>query len=136
MEMKKVVTRIPAILLLSGLFAITTLAQTSAQEIAANSRLQLSEVQLRQAELQARSEQLEEDLKAENIERSVAGIGSTHPERLRELRRRQLEITRARVRIELDELDRNQTCLDAAIGKADTVAYWQSAGIAIGNLQG
>jgi len=136
MEMKKVVTRIPAILLLSGLFAITTLAQTSAQEIAANSRLQLSEVQLRQAELQARSEQLEEDLKAENIERSVAGIGSTHPERLRELRRRQLEITRARVRIELDELDRNQTCLEAAIGEADTVAYWQSAGIAIGNLQG
>ncbi len=134
--MKKVVTRIPAILLLSGLFAITTLAQTSAQEIAANSRLQLSEVQLRQAELQARSEQLEEDLKAENIERSVAGIGSTHPERLRELRRRQLEITRARVRIELDELDRNQTCLEAAIGEADTVAYWQSAGIAIGNLQG
>ena len=42
--MKKLVNRIPAILLLSGLFAITTLAQTSAQEIAANFRVQLSEV--------------------------------------------------------------------------------------------
>ena len=99
---------------------------------AANLRLQLSEVQIRKAEAQALDEQLEEDLRPENIERSFAGIGSTHPERLRELRRRQLEITRARVRIELDEIDRNQTCLEAAIGEADTVAYWQSAGIDIG----
>jgi len=123
-------------LLLSGLFATTILAQTSGKEAAANLRLQLSEVQIRKAEAQALDEQLEADLRPENIERSFAGIGSTHPERLRELRRRQLEITRARLRIELDELYRNQTCLEAAIGEADTVAYWQSAGIAIGNLQG
>jgi ribosome biogenesis SPOUT family RNA methylase Rps3 len=119
-------------LLLSGLFATTILAQTSAKEAAANLRLQLSEVQIRKAEAQALDEQLEEDLRPENIERSFAGIGSTHPERLRELRRRQLEITRARLRIELDELARSQTCLEAAIGEADTVAYWQSAGIDIG----
>ncbi len=127
--MKRLVTGIPAILLLSGLFAITTLAQTSAQEIATNFRLQLSEVQVRQAELQARSEQLEEDLKPENIERSVAGIGSTHPERLREQRRRQLEIVRASVRLQLDELDRSHARLEAAIVEADALAYWQSAGL-------
>jgi hypothetical protein len=108
------------------------LAQTSGKEAAANLRLQLSEVQIRKAEAQELDEQLEKDLRPENIERSFAGIGSTHPERLRELRRRQLEITRARVRIELDELDRSQTCLEAAIGEVDTVAYWQSAGIDIG----
>jgi len=119
-------------LLLSGLFATTILAQTSAKEAAANLRLQLSDVQIRKAEAQALDEQLEEDLRPENIERSFAGFGSTHPERLRELRRRQLEITRARLRIELDELDRSQTCLEAAIGEADTVAYWQSASIDIG----
>ncbi len=127
--MKRLVIGIPAILLLSGLFAITTLAQTSAQEIATNFRLQLSEVQVRQAELQARSEQLEEDLKPENIERSVAGIGSTHPERLREQRRRQLEIVRASVRLQLDELDRSHARLEAAIVEADALAYWQSAGL-------
>jgi hypothetical protein len=121
--------------LLSGLFAATTLAQTSAQEIAANLRVQLSEVQVRQAEMQARAEQLEEDLKPENIERSLAGVGSTHPERLREQRRRQLEIARAYVRVQLDELDRSQTRLETAIAEADAVAYWQSAGIAIGATQ-
>ena len=130
--MRSVISRMSITLLLSGLFATTILAQTSAKEAAANLRLQLSEVQIRKAEAQALDEQLEEDLRPENIERSFAGIGSTHPERLRELRRRQLEITRARLRIELDELDRNQTCLEAAIGEADTVAYWQSAGLDIG----
>jgi len=133
--MKRLLNRIPATVLLSGLFATTTLAQTSAQEIAANLRVQLSEVQVRQAEMQARDEQLEEDLKPENIERSVAGIGSTRPEQLREQRRRQLEIARARVRVQLDELDRSQARLETAIAEADAVAYWQSAGIAIGTAQ-
>ena len=130
--MRSVISRMFIALLLSGLFATTILAQTSAKEAAANLRLQLSEVQIRKAEAQALDEQLEEDLRPENIERSFAGFGSTHPERLRELRRRQLEITRARLHIELGELDRSQTCLEAAIGEADTVAYWQSAGIDIG----
>ena len=52
--MKRLVNRIPATLLLIGLFATTALAQTSAQEIAANFRAQLSEVEVRQAEMQAR----------------------------------------------------------------------------------
>ena len=133
--MKRLLNRIPAILLLSGLFATTTLAQTSAQEMAANLRVQLSEVEVRQAEMQARDEQLEEDLKPENIERSLAGIGSTRPERLREQRRRQLEIARDRVRIQLDELDRNHTRLEAAIAEADAIAYWQSAGLSIGTTR-
>jgi len=135
MEMKRIANRIFATLLLSGLFAATTLAQTSAQEIAASLRLQLSEVQVRQTEMQARDEQLVEDLKPENIERSLAGIGSTRPERLREQRRGQLELTRARLRVQLDELDGSQTRLETAIAEADALAYWQSAGIAIGTTQ-
>ena len=134
--MKRLVSRIPATLLLSGLFATTTLAQTSAQEIAANFRVQLSEVQVTKAEMQARDEQLEEDLRPENIERSLAGIGSTRPELLRERRRRQLEIARAWVRAQLDELNRSQTRLETAIAEADAAAYWQSAGIGIGTTQG
>ena len=133
--MRRLVNRIPGILLLSGFFAMTALAQPSAQEIAANLRLQLSEVELRQAEIQARDEQLEEDLKPENIERSLAGIGSTHPERLREQRRHQLEIARMRVRVKLDELDQSHTRLETAIAEADAAAYWQSAGIVIGTPQ-
>ena len=133
--MKRLVNRIPGILLLSGLFATAALAQPSAQEIAANLRLQLGEVEVRQAEMQARDEQLEEDLKPENIERSLAGIGSTHPESLREQRRRQLEVARAFVRVQREELDRSHTRLEAAIAEADAVAYWQSAGIFIGTTE-
>jgi hypothetical protein len=133
--MKSLVNQIPAVLLLSGLLATTIVAQTSAQEIAANLRVQLNEVQLRKAEIEARDEQLEEDLKPENIERSLAGVGSTRPELLRERRRRQLEIARAYVRAQLDELDRSQTRLQMAVAEADATAYWESAGIDIGTPQ-
>jgi hypothetical protein len=133
--MKELVNRIPAILLLIGLLATTTLAQTTAEEIAANLRLQLSEVEVRQAEMQARYEQLEEDLKPENIERSLAGIGSTRPELLRERRRRQLELASKRVRAQLDELAGIHTRLEAALVEADPAAYWESAGIEIGPMQ-
>jgi hypothetical protein len=131
----KIVNRIFVTLLLSGLFATTTLAQASAQEIAADLHLQLSEVQVRMAEVQARDEQLEEDLKPENIERSLAGVGSTRPELLREQRRRQLEIARARVHALLDELDRSRTRLETAAAEADAVAYWESAGIVTATTQ-
>ena len=127
--MKRLVKQIPATALLVSLFAITALAQPRAQEIADNLRVQLSELEVRQAEMQARDEQLEEALPPENIERSVAGIGSTHPERLREERRRQLEIVRTGVRLQLDELDRSHARLEAAIAEADALAYWQSAGL-------
>ena len=133
--MKSLVNRIPGILLLSGLLATTTLAQTSAQEVAANLRAQLGEVEVRQAEMQARDDQLEEDLRPECIERSFAGVGSTRPELLREQRRRLLEIARARVRIQLDELDRSHVLLEAAIAEADAEAYWESAGIVVGTPQ-
>ena len=127
--MKRFVKRIPATALVVCLFAITALAQPRGQEIAANLRVQLSEVEVRQAEMQARDAQLVEDLKPENIERSLAGVGSTRPELLREQRRRQLELARASVRIQLDELDRSRTRLEAAIAEADALAYWQSAGL-------
>jgi len=136
MKMKRLIKRFPAIVLLSGLFAMPALAQTSAEEITANLRAQLSEVQLRQAELQTRNEQLEEDLRPENIERSLAGIGSTHPEQLREQRRRQLEIARTRVRLQLDELGLSAARLEKAITEADAAAYWQSAGIVACTTQG
>ena len=127
--MKRLVKRIPTTALLVCLFAITAFAQPGGQEIAANLRIQLSEVEVRQSEMQARDALLEEALQPENIERTRAGIGSTHPERLREERRRQLELVRASVRLQLDELDRSHARLEAAIAEADALAYWQSAGL-------
>ena len=127
--MKSFVKLIPAVALLVGFLAMNTLAQPCGEEIAANLRVQLSEIEIRQAEMQARDAQLEEAMQPENIERSFAAIGSTHPERLREERRRQLENVRASVRLQLDELDRSRARLEAAIAEADALAYWQSAGL-------
>jgi outer membrane murein-binding lipoprotein Lpp len=119
------------ILLFAGIFGTPGLTQTTAQERAANLRAQLSDVQARQSELQTRLQQLEYDLKPENIERSLAGIGSTHPEELREQRRRQLEGEKTRVQAQLDQLAASRTRLEAAIAQADAEAYRQGAGIGV-----
>ena len=102
-------------------------AQTVAQEKAASLRSQLSEVEAKQAELQARLQQLDENLKPENIEHSLAGVGSTRPEDLREQKRRQLEIERNGVKAQLDILARSHSRLETAIAQADAEAYRQSA---------
>jgi hypothetical protein len=90
-------------------------------------RLQLIEAQTKEAALQNRALQLDEDLKPENIERALAGIGSTRPEELREQRRRQLQIEKDNVLAELQRVAKTRTDLEAAVLKADAQAYQQSA---------
>jgi hypothetical protein len=90
-------------------------------------RAQLQEVQAKEAELHAREQQLDEALKPENIERSLAGVGSTRPEELRELRRRQLNTEKASVLNQLGQLAERRTRLESAIQTAETEIYQQSA---------
>ena len=118
-----------AILIVTAFLVIPVKAQPSAQERAANLRAQLSETQEKQAELQSRLQQLEEALKPENIERTFAGIGSTHPEELREARRRQLEIQKRGVQVQLETVTTSRTRLETAIARADSESYQQSAGV-------
>ncbi len=109
-----------------------TLAQESsktAAQAAEELRAQLKEVQTKEAELQARAKQLDEDLKPENIERSLAGVGSTKPEELRDLRRRQLTIEKKSITSQLAQLAARRARLEAAIVSADAAAYQQSAEI-------
>lgn len=90
-------------------------------------RLQLIEVQARETELQIRAQQLDEEMKPENIEHSLAGIGSTKPEELREARRRQLSIEREGVQTQLKLLGVSRERLESSIRIAETKAYQQSA---------
>ena len=114
------------------LLTITVVAQEYRQERAANLRAQLVDIQAKQTELQTRLEQIEEQIKPENIERSLAGIGSTHPEDLREQRRRQLEIEKRGVQAQLDTLAASRARLEAAIA-SDAMSYQRSGpGPAIG----
>ena len=80
---------------------------------------ELRDVQAKQADLEASAEDIDYALKPENIERSTAGYGTTHPEELREQRRRQLESEKQRVRKQLDQLAASQTRLEQAIATSD-----------------
>ena len=92
------------LLLFLLVFSVTGYAQenASAAESVEKLKMQLLEVQGKEEALRARVQQLDESLKPENIERSLAGIGSTRPEELRESRRRQLTIERDGVMAQID----------------------------------
>ena len=80
---------------------------------------ELRDVEGQQADLQARAEEVAYAAKPDNIERSVAGYGTTRPEELREQRRRQLEGEKLRVQKQLDQLAANHARLEQAIAAAD-----------------
>jgi len=92
-----------------------------------NLRSQLLEAKAEEAELKARQSQLDEDLKPENIERALAGIGSTKPEELRESRRRQLTIERDGVSTQLKLVTTVRERLESYLRTKETQAYQQSA---------
>ena len=100
---------------------------TAAAETAERLRAQLLEIQTREDALMERAEYLDEALRPENIERSLAGIGSTRPEELRESRRRQLQTQRDGITAQLRTLETSRLRLEPAILDADARAYQQSA---------
>jgi hypothetical protein len=110
-------------------FSVTAYAQESASaaESVEKLKMQLLEVQGKEETLRARVQQLDESLKPENIERSLAGIGSTRPEELRESRRRQLTIERDGVMAQLTTVETSRQRLETALANAEIVAYQQSA---------
>ena len=90
-------------------------------------RSELSQLHDREAEIKIRLAELDYDLKPENIERHFAGVGSVHPEELREARRKQLQFEKDRLVGQLSEIDQNQARLETEIQLADSKAYQQSA---------
>jgi hypothetical protein len=96
-------------------------------ETVAKLRLQLIEIQMKDEELRGRLRLLEEELQPQNIERALAGIGSTKPEELRERRRRELTLERNNASALLKVLEASRAGLEAAIVAAETRAYHQSA---------
>jgi len=117
------------VLLFLLVFSVTGYAQetASAAENVEKLKAQLLEVQDKEEGLRSRVQQLDESLKPENIERSLAGIGSTRPEELRESRRRQLTIERDGVMAQLQTVENSRQRLETALANAEIVAYQQSA---------
>ena len=111
------------ILTLSSLTIAIAQNSTTVEQL----RSQLSDIQTKETELQNRVKQIDEDLLPENIEKYFALNGSTHPEELREQRRRQLENQKASVQSQLSQLATSRTRLEAAITTAEATSYRQSA---------
>jgi predicted component of type VI protein secretion system len=82
-------------------------------------RVRLRGLADREAELQAKAQRIEEDLKPENIQRSIALIGTTRPGELREQRRLQLEKEKAAVQAQLEEVAASRSRLEAAVAEAE-----------------
>ena len=106
-----------------------SLAQQSqtAEEKLQKLRLELVDVYGKEAALRVRVQQLDEDIKPENIARSLAGFGSTKPEELREFRRRQIELERNKVLQQLEAVSAKRTQLESEIALGETQAYHESA---------
>lgn len=82
-------------------------------------REQLRAVTEQEAGLQARLRRLEEELEPQNVERSVAAVGTTDARALREERRRQLERQKAGVEQQLSSLAASRTRLESAVYLAE-----------------
>lgn len=118
------------VLLFAAAFSIQAQDQPkSAAEEAENLRMQLIDVQTHQEALRARAAELDEAMKPDNIARSLAGVGSTRPEELREARRKQLQAERDGITAQLNVLETSRMRLEAAILDADGRAYQESAGV-------
>jgi hypothetical protein len=121
------------VLLLLLVFSVGVYAQDAAETVE-KLRGQLLDVQAQEEGLRVRAQELDEAIKPENIERSLAGVGSTRPEELRESRRRQLAIQRDGVQAQLRTLETSRQRLESAIANAEALAYQQSARPAGANM--
>lgn len=113
---------------ISVLLALGAAVNVHAQDLAAvelqadRLRAQLLEVTGREEQLRQRARRLEEDLEPQNVERSVAGVGTTDARAIRDQRRQQLEREKAQVDSQLASLAESRYRLEAAIYAAEAEA--------------
>jgi chromosome segregation ATPase len=108
-----------SVALILASFAVFAQDTATVEQLIENLRAQLRDVVDKEAALQERKQQLEEDLKPENIEHSVATIGTTDARALREQRQQQLEREKATVEKQLTSLAESRNRLEASIAKAE-----------------
>ena len=118
---------VTALIVLGSVVAQAQNTPTAAERVD-NLKLQLLDVGAQEESAKLHSEQLDEAMKPDNIRRSLAGVGSTRPEELREQRRRELAIEKANVTAELQQLALRRSQLESALATAQADAYHESAG--------
>ena len=117
-----------SIVIAFGLAGTVTAQQRTGREFSASTlKQQLLDLEAKETRIRMRLEELNELLEPESIERELAGIGSTHPEELREHRRKLLTIERNGLQTQLDLLEEDRAQIEAAIARAGTAASLENA---------
>jgi hypothetical protein len=83
---------------------------------------QLSDVMEKQANMQARSDQIDELMKPENLERQVATVGTFRPDEAREALRHQYENEKKRVQAQLEVQNTRKQQLERSLTDAEQLA--------------
>ena len=71
--------------------------------------------------IRGRMDQIDNDMRPESIERSMATVGSLRPEELREQRRRSLGLEKGNLQALLTEVQKNRTNLELNLQRSDTL---------------
>lgn len=117
-----------SIVIAFGLGWTVAAQQRTGREVTASTlKQELFDLEAKETRLRMRLEELDEQLKPESIERELAGIGSVHPEKLREHRRKLLTIERNGLQRQLDLLEEDRARIEAAIADAGTAASLEYA---------
>jgi peptidoglycan hydrolase CwlO-like protein len=80
---------------------------------------QIQDVIDKDAPLQTRIDQLDEQLRPDNIDQALAGVGSMRPEEAKDALRRRLGNEKRRIQAQLDLLHQSQARLQASVATAD-----------------
>jgi chromosome segregation ATPase len=80
---------------------------------------QIQDLIEKETPLQTRIDQLDDQLRPENIDQALAGVGSLRPEEAKEALRRRLGNEKRRVQAQLDLLHQSQARLQASLATAD-----------------
>jgi hypothetical protein len=113
------------ILIALGVASTVAAQQRPDRDVSASDlKKQLIDVQAKEIQLRMRLEEIDEELKPESIERELAGIGSVHPEELRDRRRKLLTIERNGLQAQLDLLEEDRARIEAAIVVTEEAAAY------------
>lgn len=92
-----------------------------AEQRSENLRKQLYDLIDKENSIKSRLEQINNDSRPEMIERSVALVGTLHPEDLREARKKSLQAERTNLETLLNQIVANRANLEANVQKSDTL---------------
>src|SRR6185295_18397416 len=119
---KQAIADVSVVIALGVAWTVAAQQRTGGKATASMLTQQLLDLESKETRIRMRLEELDEELKPESIERELAGIGSTHPEELREHRRKLLTIERNGLQTQLDLLEEDRARIEAAIATAGTAA--------------